>query len=212
MSLSCAGIILAGGANSRMAGENKAFLRVRGTKIIDRVYSVFREIFSEIVLVTNEPLRYLEYDLMIATDIFSARSSLTGIHAGLRSMRSENAFFAACDGPFVKREIIETVVENAGPGYDVVIPETSAGFEPLCAVYSKRCLNTIENNLRLNKFRIRQVFKSMRVKKLDEKILRAKDPELLSFFNINTSDDLERAEELASRMNQRGENGSGQTD
>ncbi len=199
MNSSCAGVILAGGMNSRMSGENKAFLRVEGKRILDRVYGVFREIFTEIVLVTNEPLAYLEYDLMIATDIFTVRSSLTGVHAGLQSIRSENAFFAACDAPFIKKEVIETVVNATGPECDVVIPETAAGLEPLSAAYSKRCLHIIENNLRSNNFQIKRFFKSVRVKKIQEKVLREKDPELLSFFNINTSGDLEKAEELASR-------------
>ncbi|MBW2674523.1 MAG: NTP transferase domain-containing protein, partial [Deltaproteobacteria bacterium] len=62
------GIILSGGKNARM-GENKAFIRVDGERIIDRTIRIFRELFDEIVLVTNEPLAYLEFDLKIVTDI-----------------------------------------------------------------------------------------------------------------------------------------------
>lgn len=74
---------MAGGLNSRYSGRNKAFIPVWGKRILDRLYEVFQEVFEEIILVTNDPLKYLEWDLTIVTDIFPYRSSLTGIHAGL---------------------------------------------------------------------------------------------------------------------------------
>ena len=82
------------------------------------------------------------------------------------------------------------------PRWDVVIPETSAGLEPLCAVYSKQMLPTIENNLKGNRFKIRQSFRKGRVKKFKASVLREQDPELVSFFNVNTPEDLERAVQI----------------
>jgi len=92
--------------------------------------------------------------------------------------------------------MVELITEEIDPRADVIIPETSAGLEPLCAVYSKQCLKTVEQHLVQRKLRIRQFFKTVRVKKIPEEVLRKKDPELLSFFNINTPDDLAGAEEI----------------
>jgi molybdenum cofactor guanylyltransferase len=196
MKHSCSGVILAGGLSSRYGGENKAFLRVGGIRILDRLFAAYTELFDEIILVTNNPLEFLEWDAMIVSDIFSVRSSLTGIHAGLFYASHPFAFFSACDTPFLKKEIIETVLEHIDPAADLVIPQTSAGLEPLCAAYSKRCLKPAEDHLRAGKLKIQMALNKGRIKRIPEERLREKDPELVSFFNINTPEDLERAEQL----------------
>ncbi len=196
MKFPCTGVILAGGMNTRFSGQDKAFLSVGGKRIIDHIYSVFNELFEDIILVTNNPLKYLWWDFNIATDIFPFRSSLTGIHTGLFYTSNPFAFFAACDTPFLKKELVKTIIDNIEPSVDVVIPETSAGLEPLCAVYSKECLKPVEHHLTKEKFKIQHLFKKRRVKKISEEILREKDPDLLSFFNINSPEDLDKAEKI----------------
>ena len=93
MTFPCTGVILSGGLNTRFNGHNKALIRVGQRRILDRLYDVFSELFDEIILVTNHPLQFLDWDLTIVTDIFSTRSSLTGIHAGLFYMKNPFAFF-----------------------------------------------------------------------------------------------------------------------
>ena len=190
------GVILAGGLNTRFSGKNKAFFRVRGIKLLDRVYGIFQDLFEEIILVTNDPIQYLEWDLKIVSDLFPFRSSLTGIHTGLFYITTPFAFFAGCDTPFLKREIVETIINGIEPRIDVVIPETSAGLEPLCAVYSKECLKPIERHVKQQKVKIQRAIKNVRIKKIPESVLRDKDPALISFFNINTQDDLVLAESM----------------
>jgi molybdopterin-guanine dinucleotide biosynthesis protein A len=197
MTPSVTGIILAGGQNTRFSGTNKALIRVGGRCILDGIYDVFSELFEEIILVTNDPIQYLEWDLNIVTDLFPIRSSLTGIHSGLFYMTDSYGFVAACDTPFLKKELVKTILDSIEPGVDIVIPETSKGLEPLCSVYSKRCLKPVEQQLTQQQLKIRQVFQKVRVKKLPEPILRKADPDLLSFSNINTPEDLARAEKIA---------------
>ena len=191
------GVILAGGQNKRFFGRNKAFVRIGGKRILDRIYGIYNTLFKEIILVTNDPLQYLEWDLDIVTDLFPIRSSLTGIHAGLFYMNTPHAFFMACDIPFLKKGLVETILDGIEPGVDIVIPETSKGLEPLCSVYSKHCLKPVEQQLVKQQLKIRQVFQKVRIKKLPEPILRKADPDLLSFSNINTPEDLARAEHIA---------------
>ena len=196
------GVILSGGLNTRFSGKEKAFIQVGGKRILDRLYRVFSDLFDEIILVTNEPLKYTEWDLNIVTDLFSNRSSLTGIHAGLFYMKNPFGFFSACDTPFLKKEVVETIVEYIDSNVDLVMPETSSGMEPLCAVYSKRCLKAAEDHLRQNKYKIQLALRKKRIKKIPESILRAADPSLVSFFNINTPQDLDRAEEIMQHAHQ----------
>ena len=196
MNSSVTGIILAGGQNTRFSGTNKALIRVDGKCILDRIYDVFSDLFEEIILVTNDPIQYLEWNLNIVTDLFPIRSSLTGIHTGLFYMTTPYAFFAACDTPFLKKGLVQTILNHIESGVDIVIPETSKGFEPLCSVYSKKCLKPIEQQLVKQELKIRHVFQKVRIRKLPETILRQNDPNLVSFYNINTHDDLARAQFL----------------
>lgn len=196
MSQPCSGVILAGGLSTRYGGVNKAFLRVGGIRILDRLLSVYTELFDEIILVTNSPQEFMGWNALIVTDIFPARSSLTGIHAGLFYARNPFAFFSACDTPFLKKEVVAAVLDNLEPEIDLVIPQTSAGLEPLCAAYSRRCLKPAEEHIRQNKLKIQMAVSGKRIKMIPEAVLREKDPELQSFFNINCPEDLARAEQL----------------
>jgi molybdopterin-guanine dinucleotide biosynthesis protein A len=196
MTFPCTGVILSGGLNTRFNGQNKAFVHVGQRRILDRLYDIFSDLFAEVILVTNHPLQFIDWDLTIVTDIFSVRSSLTGIHAGLFYMQNPFAFFSACDTPFLKKELVKTLVEQIEKNTDIIMPETAAGFEPLCAIYSKRCLKQAEQHLKENKLKIQWAFRGHRIKYIPESVLLQEDPELISFFNINSPADLARAEEL----------------
>jgi molybdopterin-guanine dinucleotide biosynthesis protein A len=180
MKNNCTGVILAGGRNSRFSGKNKALIPVAGKRILDRIHDVFTNLFDNIMLVTNDPLQYMPWNFDIVTDIFPIRSALTGIHTGLFYVTTPYAFFTGCDIPFLKKELVEILLANLEPGIDIVIPETSQG------------------HLLKKSFKIQRIFQKVRVKKIGENILRSVDPDLASFSNINTPDDLSRAEESVS--------------
>ena len=194
------GVILAGGNNSRFNGKNKALVRIGGKRILDRIYDVFTLLFEKIILVTNDPVEYMEWDFDIVTDIFPIRSSLTGIHTGLFFTTTPYAFFAACDTPFLKKALLDRLLNGVEPNIDIVIPETSKGVEPLCSVYSKRCFKPIEEQLEKKSFKIRRLFEKVRIKKISEDILRTIDPDLVSLYNINTPDDLAWAKQAATKL------------
>ncbi len=196
MKFPCTGVILSGGLSTRYDGTEKALLQVGGVRILDRIYDIYSELFEEIILVTNNPQKFLEWDLLIVSDLFPIRSSLTGIHAGLFYMTNPFAFISACDTPFLKKEMVETIIGKIEPQIDIVLPETSAGLEPLCAAYSKRCLPPAQHHLEQEKLKIIKTFRKSRIKTISEKVLCEIDPDLRSFFNINTADDLQRAEEM----------------
>ncbi len=175
-------------------------MSVGGSCIIDRLLDVFSDLFAEIIVVTNQPRHFLKWDLTIVTDIFDLRSSLTGIHTGLFYMKNPYAFFSACDTPFLKKELVEILIEQIEQKIDIIMPETAAGFEPLCAIYSKRCLKPAEDHLKTDKVKIQWAFRSSRIKHIPESQLRTVDPELRSFLNINTPQDLAWAEEMMAEV------------
>jgi len=144
----------------------------------------------------NGPLQYLEWDLKIVTDLYPVRSSLVGIHAGLFYASHPHAFVAACDIPFLKKELVEILLGELEPRWDIILPVTSDGHQPLCAVYSKRCIKQIEAQIKQEEFKIADLFQKVRVKEVPESSLKSADPDLVSFFNINTQKDLAAAEQM----------------
>ncbi len=192
-STSCAGIVLSGGKNSRMKGDNKAFLRIGSVSSLDRILEVLRCSFEEVLLVTKEPDLYRPERVKVVGDILNVQSPLSGIHAGLSQMRSEFAFVAACDAPFLKKEVVEMLVDEISSGADVIVPFSQTYFQPLCAVYSKRCLQPIEEQLLRNDLKVDRLFGRISLKKIPYERLMSVDPDLVSFFNVNTSEDLKTA-------------------
>jgi molybdopterin-guanine dinucleotide biosynthesis protein A len=190
----CSGVILSEGLDSRFSDKDKALLTVGGSPVIDHLLAVFQPLFDDIVIVASDPTKYLSWDLHIVTDIFPFQSSLTGIHAGLFHAVHPHAFFAACNAPFLRVGVVHTLLDALKSSIDVVIPETSVGLKPLCAIYSTRCLAAIEKLLDRQIGNIPSFFPSVRVVKVQEKTLRLADPDLISFFHINTPQDLIRAE------------------
>ena len=194
MTLPCTAVILAGGLNTRFGGINKAFLEVGGRRILDRLMDLCAGRFEAVIIVTNDPVAYLEWDCTLTADFFPVRSSLTGIHAGLFCAPTEHAFVMACDTPFLTGAVVETILDRLTPETDVVVPQTAAGFEPLCAIYSRRCLQPMARGIAAGRFQIRRIFRKVRLRTVSEQRLREVDPDLISFFNINTPEDLARAE------------------
>jgi len=193
----CTGVILAGGQNKRFAGVDKAFERIGEASIFEHIYGIFRELFDQLLLVTNHPEKYLAWDIPMAADLFDLRSSLTGLHTGLFYTTTPYAFFAACDTPFLRKEMVQTVLNAIAPNLDIVVPRTALGFEPLCAAYSRLCLKPVQAQLEKKQLQIQRLFNTMRTLIIPEKTLRKIDPDLTSFYNINTPEDLEQARQMA---------------
>lgn len=189
----CAGIILCGGLSTRMGGRNKAFLTIDGQTFVDRIIAAVAACCDETLLVTREPARYRDLGLRVVSDILTARSALTGVHAGLVNMRGAFGLFVGCDTPLVKRGVLRTLTSAIEAGVDIVVPASGTYFQPLCAVYARRCAPLIEDQLRRGDFKIANLYARMRVKKIPYEDFRACDERLVSFFNINTEDDLKRA-------------------
>ena len=203
--ITCCAVILAGGRNSRMGGRNKAFLRVGGETILDRVVKRLRLFFDEILLVTRAPGLYQESSVKVIEDIFEARSSLTGVHAGLTHAGSNYAFVIPCDAPFIRPALIRLMLSEldaslASPdspaSIDVIVPFHDGRYEPLCAIYSKNCIDPIEDQLKRKNYKIYHFFDQIRLKTLSAERIKSADPDMRSFFNVNTPEAYQRCREF----------------
>jgi molybdopterin-guanine dinucleotide biosynthesis protein A len=191
------GIILAGGKNLRM-GQNKAFIEVQGERIVDRIRRIFVDLFEEVLLVTNSPREYLDLNLRIVTDLYREKGALGGIFTGLFHASFSHAFVTACDMPFLNPALI-VHLEGLSPGYDIVIPRTEDGLQPLHAVYSRKCLPFMKDLLDSGNLKILDFFPRVKKREVPTGEIIPLDPHLSSFLNLNSPEDLARIQSLSGK-------------
>jgi molybdenum cofactor guanylyltransferase len=183
------GIILAGGKNSRMK-KPKAFMEINGIRIIDNILSVYKEIFSEIIIVTNDPLSYIEFSYTaIVTDIYKGKGPLGGIYSGLFYATNNYSFVAACDMPFLNKDFIIYLAGHTGK-HDIIVPQLSEGFQPLHSIYSRNCLPHIKKLLNADKLKITGFYKEVPLLTIPEDKIKPFNKDGRLFLNINTPEDL----------------------
>jgi molybdopterin-guanine dinucleotide biosynthesis protein A len=191
------GAVLAGGRSTRM-GANKALLEFGGSRLIDRLVHTLRPLFQEVLIIANDPDAYAHLGVPVWPDRIPDSGSLGGIYSALFHSTSPQTFCIACDMPFPSRAVIAHL-RDLGPGYDIVVPRTADGYQPLHAVYGKACLPHMEALIRARRLKIDGVFPSVRLRAVEEDELRALDSSLLCFVNVNTPEELEAAVRLAAR-------------
>ena len=186
------GIVLAGGKSSRM-GFNKAFIEFGGKRLIEATVDRLKALFPEVLIVANDPPLYAYLGVKVVSDLIPDSGSLGGIYTGLSAARHPACFFAACDMPFLNAELITLLVREA-EGWDAVVPRVRGELQPLHAVYAKSCLPLIKESIDASVLKIARFFPKAKVKIIEEPALRAVDPYLFGFMNVNTPLELEQAE------------------
>ncbi|MCY3721611.1 MAG: molybdenum cofactor guanylyltransferase [Candidatus Poribacteria bacterium] len=206
------GVILAGGKSRRM-GENKALMRLGDNSLIGHVIHRMCLVTNELLLITNSPAEYAHLDVPMHGDILLGTGALGGIYTGLKRASHNTVLCVACDSPFVEPKLLTYLVSVLGE-YDAVMPYThreihashndvQITLQTLCAAYSKRCLPIIKSMLRDSELRVHALQERAHIKRVSPEVWQAFDPEGMSFFNINTPEDLESADAYMSMQTTR---------
>jgi len=184
--------ILAGGASRRM-GRNKALLPFRGKPLLRHQLDLLTPLFSEILLSANDPAPFSGFGLRVVPDLFAEPCSLSGIHALLKAVTAPRIFVVACDLPFLNPALIRKLLEVPG-GFDVVVPDSDQGLEPLHAIYSRSCIPAIELAAADGEWKISRFFTGLWVDTVpirdEDWLVEGHSP----FLNANTPEDWRRAE------------------
>ncbi len=197
--------VLAGGAASRFGGRPKGLEQVGGERILDRVVQAVQEATGESpLLVANAPdASDWRPDLEVRRDALQNCGSLGGIYTAL-SADDGPVLVLAWDMPFVPPELLQSLIKRSD-SFDAFLPENPCSeneLEPLCAVYYPPCLAPIRRSLADEDFRVQGFLKSVRTGALpSSEVARYGDPDAV-FFNVNTAEDLEQAQELWSKHSQ----------
>lgn len=188
------GIILAGGMGKRIGYKNKALLKINDRTIIEHIIDALSEVTDNLLLVTNLPDEFEHLGIAMFGDIIPKSGPIGGIYSGLSNSQTHYNLIIACDMPFVQPCLFRFLIDNID-GNDIVIPVTPDGYHPLCAIYSKSCIEPIEHLIALDELKVTSLFDYVRVKKIK---FPDSDPEcdLRVFFNINTYEDYVKAVSL----------------
>ena len=176
-------------------GRDKAFIQIEGIRLLDYVYRKCRELFSEIIIVTNQPQQFVDYQTPVVPDEIPGIGSIGGLYTGLRRASNYYSFCVACDMPFLKPELIARIIEKRSNS-DIVIPKTRAGLEPLHALYSKRCIEPLKKYIEKGDLKISNILVEVKVQYCSEEEIKKVDPSLLSFMNVNTKKELFKIQQM----------------
>lgn len=209
------GIVLAGGASRRM-GRDKAWVELGGKFLIARVIDALRQVCDEIIIVANEPSRFEPLAVQVTPDAFPNTGSLGGLYSGVKAAQNELAVAVACDMPFLNPALLRFLI-SLSSGHDIVIPgvrdetnpvrdrdttrqETAKkkNLHPLHAVYRKTCLTPMRDAIARGDLRMISFHEFLRVRIVQQTEVEVFDPQFLSFWNVNTPDELARAERCLS--------------
>jgi len=196
-------IVLAGGISSRF-GQDKGLLALANKPLIRYVLEATRNLVDERIVVTSSKTqaakynKLLDHNATVLVDAEEIQSPLIGAVTGFREAQGEHALLLPCDAPFISKDILSLLFELC-PGKTAAIPRWPSGYmEPLQAVYStKQTLEAAEKALTSGELNMKGMVDRLRgIRFISTLVLQQLDPELRTFFNVNTPIDLRRAESM----------------
>jgi molybdopterin-guanine dinucleotide biosynthesis protein A len=193
-------IVLAGGFSSRF-NQDKGVLELANKPLIRHVVNAVSPVVDETIIVTSSQERVTQYrkvitaDVQFVIDICESNSPLIGALTGFGYAHGEYALLLPFDTPFVSKEVVSLLFE-LGLNRKAAIPKwPNCQIEPLHAVYqTKLALEAAKSAVAEGKLNVRAMIEKLRgVRYVSTLEIQQLDPELRSFFNINTSADLKKA-------------------
>lgn len=176
--------MLAGGESIRM-GTPKHLLPFRGVTILEHILGRLDGLFNETLIAGRTPGLF-PAGVVSVMDEKPVRCPLTGILSGLRAARNPYVFVLGCDMPFVEPSLVTMLCSPDMLGADVIVPVVRGFLEPLCAVYSRSSAGRIEEYIDAGNTKTTGFYPAVSVREVSEERVRACDPLLDSFVNLNT--------------------------
>ncbi|HOV86418.1 MAG TPA: molybdenum cofactor guanylyltransferase [Syntrophobacteraceae bacterium] len=182
------GAILAGG-RSRRYGRNKALEVFDGLRLIDRGTASLEPYCAPVFVVANDLWEYADVQAVLLRDLIAHQGPLGGIATALWFSPHEWVFVKAADMPFLVPELL-TLMLGAKEGFDAVVPVHRELYEPLLALYHRRCLPAVNRVLEGPERKVIAFYRQVKVRFLQEFEWKTVDPKALSFMNANTPEEM----------------------
>ena len=194
-------VVIQAGGESRRMGRDKALIPFLGRPMITHVYEAVEALADEVLITTNHPDNYKFMEVPLYPDLVKERGALGGIFTALESANNPVVAIVACDMPFASSELLSRardrlVIEQV----DAVVPRTGGGLEPLHAVYRRKtCIPAVKWALESGEWKATSWFSKVNIAFIESEELMVYDPESLAFWNVNTVEDLKRAQDFVLR-------------
>jgi molybdopterin-guanine dinucleotide biosynthesis protein A len=192
------GAILAGGLSSRF-GSNKALALFQGRPLIKLLADKISDLFTSRLLVTNSPEEYAFLNIPMTGDIHPGLGPLAGIHAALLSSETPYTFICACDMPLLSERLIKHLHSFTETSeYDIILPVSEKGPEPLYTFYHKRLIQIIESHIKRGERKVVALFDNteLAIKRIEKDEVLSVAGDMTTFYNINQQDDLASLEKM----------------
>ncbi len=193
-------IILAGGTSQGFS-EDKGTILLENKPLIRRVFNIVEPIVDEIIIVTNTQKRADLYAKLLpetakfAIDNPQSHGPLNGAITGFEAAQGTYSMLLPSDSPFVSEELAMLLFDLA-IGKTAAVPRNPENeIEPLCSVYqTKLVLETAKQVAVEGATDLQTLVEKLRgVRYISTMVIKQIDPELRSFFSVNTPLDLKRA-------------------
>lgn len=181
--MSSCGVILAGGKSSRM-GTNKALLTLNDQTVIEHVVLEMQAVSDRIVIVTNEPKEYQFLNIPMIADRYKQKGPLAGIEAAMYHEQASEFIVAACDMPFIHRDIYRTLYHHLD-GYDAVVPIVNNRLQPLSGIYRNKAWSVIREQLDKDQLKLESFINQLTVNYVDTFDKMDDEQVRKHFFNMN---------------------------
>jgi len=178
-------------------GRDKGLILLRGQPMIRHILDRVVDLGDEVLVTTNRPEDYAFLGVRLAPDEKPDGGALSGLRTALLAAHGDKVLVLGCDMPFVSRPLLSHLIELSSQA-DLVVPKAGGYYEPMHAVYDRRCLAEIEASLEAGDMKMTSFFPRVHLLTVEDHDLDLLDPERLSFFNINTPEDLAQAERMLS--------------
>ena len=198
--------VLAGGKSSRM-GTDKALLSLTegGPPIVETILARLAAIAEEVMIVGGTEPVYRRFGVRIVPDLRPGHAALGGIFTAISSAAHEHTIVVACDMPFLSLPLLRRMA-NEPRDYDVLVPATAGQsrqrndglvYHTLHAIYGRACLPAIERRLGAGRLQVVRILDDVVVRAMPVEEIVRWDPELRSFFNVNSPQTLAEARAIA---------------
>lgn len=187
-------LVLAGGESRRM-GQPKAFLPLGDTTLLGVVVARLRPLFRQVLVVAREKKGLCGIDAQVLTDDRPERGPLVGLARGLAASDAPWCFVVGCDMPLLRPQVICRMAERL-EGCDILALHLEGRFQPLHAFYARQCLPHIGELLDSGTTSLQALFPRCRIRMMAAADFLDIDPDLLSFRDIDTTEDYQAAQRL----------------
>ncbi len=199
-------ISIQAGGQSRRMGQDKGLAHFNGRPLVARVVEQLSGLGAALLITTNQPEEYAFLGQPLFTDLLPGKGPLGGLYTALCATQKPVIAVVGCDMPFIVPALLAAERDLLlGGGYDVVVPRSPDGLEPLLALYRREaCLPAVRAALGAGERKMTAWYSTVQAQEMDVEVVALYDPQFRSFINLNTPEEFRAAEDLARRLTSTG--------